>query len=372
MEYSDKNGHAYKYNAWCKTDTIKGETFTFLWSISDFSSRTEENGEVLNSEEFTIKGPDNKITKWRGQIYPRGSSQDFIDNCSVFLQKLSAEEEVHASYVLSFLNTNKEKQRIKKLPVTKFSVGENKRWGWCLYNRRSDLSQPDDILTLFFDITIIGETKNSIEFMYNVEEKCPALTENYHRRQLSQDFETHFLSKEHSDVIIKCGDKLYDCHKFILTSRSPVFKSMIESDMKEKISGEVEIKNMDHDVLEDLLKYIYSGVAPKVDKLTQGLLTAADQYHLEQLKELCELKLCSRLDISNCIELLILGDLHNAQKLKAKALEFVSKNMQKMKPSEWKQSFIAHPALMAEVMERVLPKNDDEEDTAEIKKRTAS
>ena len=117
--------------------------------------------------------------------------------------------------------------------------------------------------------------------------------------------------------------------------------------MKEKMSGEIDIKNMDHEVLDDLLKYIYSGVAPNIDAHSQKLFAAADQYQLEKLKELCELKLCSRFDVSNCIDLLILGDLYNAQKLKAAALKFVSKNLHKMKTSEWEQSFIARPALMA-------------------------
>ena len=162
---------------------------------------------------------------------------------------------------------------------------------------------------------------------------------------------------------------MFDCHKVILASRSQVFKTMLEADMKEKMSGEIEIKNMDHEVLDDLLKYIYSGVAPNIEAHSQKLFAAADQYQLEKLKELCELKLCSRFDVSNCIDLLIFGDLYNAQKLKTSALEFVSRNIHKMKISEWKQSLIPHPALMAEVMEMMMPKNDDENDSLENKKR---
>ena len=228
--------------------------------------------------------------------------------------------------------------------------------------------QMHDILTLVLEITIMGKTTKSIEFT-NSGEKYLALNENYHQKQLKRDFQTLFLSKDHADVIIRCGDKVFDCHKNILASRSQVFKTMLEADMKEKMSGEIEIKNMDHEVLDDLLKYIYSGVAPNIDAHSQKLFAAADLYQLEKLKELCELKLCSRLDVSNCIDLLNFGDLHNAQKLKAAALEFVSRNLHKMKTSEWKQSLIANPALMAEVMERMMPKNDDENDSLENKKR---
>jgi len=371
MDNSDKNCLPYNSDALCKTDFIKSEKYTFMWSISDFSKRPEKCGELITSEEFSLKGPDDKITKWFAEVYPRGIKEGCVDFVSVYLTKQTVLEEVDAHCVLYSLGVNGVKEKIVELnDVRKFDVGENKGWGWDKAIKRSDLHAPDDIRTLFLEITIFGKTKKSIEFA-NTGIRCVAFNENFHHKQLAHDFEALFLSKDQSDIKIKCGEKVFDCHKIILTSRSLVFKSMIESDMKEKVNGEVEIKNMDHDVLEDLLKYIYSGVAPSIDALAQGLLAAADQYHLEQLKELCELKLCSRLDISNCIALLILGDLHSAPKLKAASLEFVSKNMQKMKTSEWKQSLIAYPALVLEVMERLLPKNVDENDTTEMKKRAA-
>jgi len=373
MEQSDQVSLPFKYNALCKTDIMESDKYTFVWRISKFSSRTEKYGEVLNSEEFTIKGPDDKITKWRVQLYPRGDKEGTNDHVSLFLKKLTTEAEVNANYVLSYLDANKVKRKIKELGVTKFESGKITNWGWGEVIDRRDLSlyTPDDILTLVLDITILGETKKSIEFT-NSGEKYFALNENYHQKQLERDFQTLFLSKAHADVIVRCGDKVFDCHKVILASRSQVFKTMLEADMKEKMSGEIEIKNMDHEVLDDLLKYIYSGVAPNIDAHSQKLFAAADQYQLEKLKELCELKLCSRFDVSNCIDLLILGDLYNAQKLKASALEFVSRNIHKMKISEWKQSLIPHPALMAEVMAMMMPKNDDEDDSAENKKRAAS
>jgi len=375
MNQSDQICLPFRYNALCKTDIMESDKYTFVWRISQFSSRTEKYGEVLNSEEFTIKGPDDKITKWRVQLYPRGDKEGANDHVSLFLKKLTTEAEVNANYVLSYLDANKVKRKIKELGVTKFESGKITNWGWGEVIDRRDLYlyTPDDILTLILEITIMGKTKKSIEFT-NSGEKYLALNENYHQKQLKRDFQTLFLSKDHADVIIRCGDKVFDCHKIILASRSQVFKTMLEADMKEKMSGEIEIKNMDHEVLDDLLKYIYSGVAPNIDAHSQKLFAAADQYQLEQLKELCELKLCSRFDVSNCIDLLILGDLYNAQKLKASALEFVSRNIHKMKISEWKQSLIPHPALMAEVMAMMMPKNanDDENDAAEIKKRAAS
>ena len=62
--------------------------------------------------------------------------------------------------------------------------------------------------------------------------------------------------------------------------------------------------------------------------LAHCLLIAADQYDLAGLKLLCEKALCSSLRIGNCLELLVLADLHNADILKPFVTEFVVANAQ--------------------------------------------
>merc|ERR1719481_303442 len=222
----------------------------------------------------------------------------------------------------------------------------------------------DGPLTLIFKIAVLGATKksvgvvnqHSIEEVLNHSVTFDALSKNYHQGQLSQDFGLLFTSNEYADVTIVCDDKTFKCHKIILASRSPVFKTMFDADMKEKEAGSVEIKNMTPEVLENMLKYIYTSEAPDIDALTQELLAAAEQYQLEKLKELCEAKLCSKVDVENCIEILILADLYQAPMLKETALKFVTNNIGKMNASEWKKTLIAYPALFVEVMEMIIPK----------------
>ena len=59
-----------------------------------------------------------------------------------------------------------------------------------------------------------------------------------------------------------------------------------------------------------MLLYIYTGNTPNLNKLAGDLLGAAEQYQLEMLKNICEEKLCSSLEISNSVNHLILGDLY--------------------------------------------------------------
>jgi len=362
MSYSEHNSLPYKFDLMCKTDILESDKYTFVWRISKFSLRTEKNGEVMVSDDFTIKGPHEKITKWKVELYPKGKREDARGYVSVFLHNNSAEDVV-ANYVVSTLDAKENKQKIFENVMKFRKFGYNGKdglngWGSNKAIAIRELAQhtPDDILTLFFEVTVLGEeSTNSSENSAEIA----ALTPNYHQKQLVLDLDSALVSKNHCDVIIKCGEKEFDCHQIILTSRSPVLATMLrikqESSRKEKGKVCVEIKDMNLAVFEDLLKYIYTGNSPNVDSHVEELFAAADRYELEQLKELCEVKLCSRLAISNCIDLLILADLHRGQTLRAAALQYVSKNIHKIKACDWQESLIANPTLMAEVMVQVLP-----------------
>jgi len=355
MDQREQTCLPYKYDAMCKTDLLESDKFTFVWRISKFSLRTEKNGEAMYSDDFTIKGPREKITKWHVELYPRGKIGDALEYVSVFLQNKTAVEVV-ANCVVSTLDANKVKQKIFE-NLTKFRrqgiMGSNK----ALSRNKIVKHTPDDILTLFVEVTVLGEeSTNSSEHSQDLNQNG-VLSPQYHQNQLVQDLDSALLSKNHSDVTVECDGKEFHCHQVILTTRSPVFQTMLESSKKEKEKRTVEVNDMNFEVLEDLLKYIYTGHAPNVDDHVEELFAAAERYQLDKLKELCEVKLCSRLEITNCVDLLILGNLHNGQILKTAALEYVSKSIHKNNTCDWKETLIAHPDLMAEVMLTILPNN---------------
>jgi len=331
----------------------ESDKLTFVWK--NINSRKGD----YRSKEFTIKGPGGKISSRRVKVYftyPNFSAR----KVEVVLQNLS-DEDFLINCTVSTLDP------IKK-PIHSWEMYEVKS--------KSSIGHPNLFespghlnngpLTLIFEITVLGATKksvgvvnqHSIEEVLNQSVEHDAFSKNYHQGQLSQDFGLLFTSSEYADITIVCGDKTFKCHKIILASRSPVFKTMFDADMKEKEAGSVEIKNMTPEVLENMLKYIYTSEAPDIDTLTQELFAAAEQYQLEKLKELCEAKLCSKIEVANCIEILVLADLYQATTLKVTALKFVADNIGNMDASEWKKTLIAYPTLLVEVMEMIISNNN--------------
>ena len=80
------------------------------------------------------------------------------------------------------------------------------------------------------------------------------------------------------------------------------------------------------------------------------LLAAAEKYQLNCLKEVCEDYLCSTLEVDNSIASLVLGDMHQAFKLRRIALRMVARNLTTIVPTEeYKDLVKNHPVLVAEI-----------------------
>ena len=93
-----------------------------------------------------------------------------------------------------------------------------------------------------------------------------------------------------------------------------------------------------------------------IDKYGRELLAVAEKYQLLKLKTCCEEYLSGTLDVENCIDLLLLGDLNQAKTLKETALEFFSKNLSSFKEGDWKKRLKDYPILAIEVMECLFSK----------------
>ena len=162
-----------------------------------------------------------------------------------------------------------------------------------------------------------------------------------------------------SDIQIEVGDKLFRAHRAVLASRSSVFHKMFEIDMKEKEEGRVKISDIKHDVMSDLLAYIYTGCAPQIKSHTEDLLLAADKYHIPDLVSLCEDELRSNLTPTNVAEVVLLADSLQlgSSKSKETCIYFIKENAEEVYKSEsWKKLKESSLELAVEITEAVVLK----------------
>ncbi|CAG2168212.1 unnamed protein product, partial [Oppiella nova] len=225
---------------------------------------------------------------------------------------------------------------------------QGKDWGFKKFIRRDFLLDeangllPDDKLTLYCEVSVVADSVNISGQNNSIQFKVPEC-------RLSDDLSILFESQKFSDVLLVVNGREYYAHKAILAARSPVFAAMFEHEMEEKKQNKVEITDMDHEVLREMLRFIYTGKATNLEKMDADLLAAADKYDLERLKVMCEESLCSNLSVETAAEVLILADMHSANQLKAHAIEYINTHATDiMETQGWKTMINRQPHLIAE------------------------
>lgn len=105
---------------------------------------------------------------------------------------------------------------------------------------------------------------------------------------LVEDIKQLYSSHEQSDFILKCNRRKFPVHKLILAARSDYFAAMFRSGMKETNEGSAEIKDIEPDILEQALNYMYSGSLCVISLETlRKIYAAADRFGIESLKTKC-------------------------------------------------------------------------------------
>ncbi|KAL6953828.1 hypothetical protein U1Q18_046958 [Sarracenia purpurea var. burkii] len=209
-----------------------------------------------------------------------------------------------------------------------------------------DYLLPDDKLTIFCEIThyIPSSTSNQLNSV-----TVPPFVSNINR--LSEDLGSALKSSKFADVTIKVNGTEYPVHRTILAARSAVFSAMFEPNgMQESENNRIDVTDIREDVMEEMLRYIYTGNVGKLDELADDLFKAADKYDLGELKALCEIFLNDDLSVDNAASTLALADLHRAYDLKSKTMDYIVLNFNKVKDTEgWKTLAGSRNDLLNEV-----------------------
>ncbi|XP_015604186.1 speckle-type POZ protein isoform X2 [Cephus cinctus] len=330
---------------WCYTQ-VKVVKFSYMWTINNFSFCREEMGEVLKSSTFSA-GANDKL-KWCLRVNPKGLDEESKDYLSLYLLLVSCNKsEVRAKFKFSILNAKREETKAMESQRA-YRFVQGKDWGFKKFIRRDFLLDeangllPDDKLTIFCEVSVVADSVNISGQSNTIQFKVPEC-------RLPDDLGLLFENQKFSDVTLTVCGREFQAHKAILAARSPVFSAMFEHEMEERKQNRVDITDVDHEVLREMLRFIYTGKAANLEKMADDLLAAADKYALERLKVMCEEALCTSLAIENAADILILADLHSADQLKAQAIDFINTHATDvMDTAGFKSMVNSHPHLIAE------------------------
>uniref|UniRef100_G1QB14 Speckle type BTB/POZ protein n=1 Tax=Myotis lucifugus TaxID=59463 RepID=G1QB14_MYOLU len=332
--------------SWCYTE-IKVVKSSHMWTISNFSFCRQEVGEVIQSSTFSSEANDQ--LKWCLRVYPKGVGEETKDYLSLYLFLVSSPKHTFwAKFKFSILNDKGEVTKaVKSKGAYRFVQGKD--WGFKKFIRRDvfldeDSSLlPDDKLTLLCEVSVV---QDSFTISGQNTKKMVKVPEC----QLTDELGGLWENSWFTDCCFCVAGQEFQAHKAILAARSPVFRAMFAHAMDKSKKNRVEIIDMEPGVFKEMMCFIYTGKAPNLDKMADGLLAAADKYALERLKVLCEEALSRQLSEENAAEMLTLADLHSADQLKTQAVDFINSHAEDVLETQgWQTMVTSYPHLVAEV-----------------------
>ena len=151
------------------------------------------------------------------------------------------------------------------------------------------------------------------------------------------------------------AEKEIQAHKFIMSARSPIFAAMFQHESKEAALNRFNIADIQPDVFETLVRFIYIDKVDLTFEMSKSLLAVSKRYQLALLQWKCQAFLAQNLSINNCCEALMLADVHGAADLKKDSVNFIRiSSNEVVKTDGWNEMKISRPGLVLEIVDQLL------------------
>jgi speckle-type POZ protein len=302
-----------------------------ILKITGYSlTKATPTGHALDSYQFTMCG-----YRWRIRYYPNGDHADCSDYISLFLMlDEPAVKEVKTRSRIRFVDSDStEGEDPWSLSSSNVEIfdGQNQSWGRSMFVKKQDLDKSthlvDDSFTVRCDLDVINEfctdETSSPDFV-----SVPPSDLNLHLRRLLE-------TGEGSDVVFQVAGVTFAAHRWLLASRSLVFRAELFGSMKDgnkrhRTEDVIRVDGMEAQVFRALLHFAYTDMLlpetktrEEEDTMCQQLLVAADRYGLKRLKLMNEEKLCKHINVSTVGKILALAEQHHCHGLKKACLHFL-------------------------------------------------
>ena len=149
-----------------------------------------------------------------------------------------------------------------------------------------------------------------------------------HRQELLERLDILRNNDSFCDVTIAVKDKEFKAHRAVLAAASPFFLTLLTSNMKESNEQliKVELEEATETVMEDALKYLYTGNVTVVEERAHNLIATANFLLLPSLKTMVGNVLKETVSTENCVFNYYFADKYECVELKEKCREVINTN----------------------------------------------
>ncbi|CAH8873805.1 unnamed protein product [Trichobilharzia szidati] len=140
-----------------------------------------------------------------------------------------------------------------------------------------------------------------------------------------------------TDVILCAGEEELPCHKAVLAASSAYFLAMFSSPYKEQQTSRVTLDYISPWALRRLLDFVYLGILEITEATVQDVFLAASLLDYPVAVKACVEFMKSHLDITNCLGIEALAEMHNLTDLAQSSHKLAVENFSSLllESSEW-------------------------------------
>ena len=154
------------------------------------------------------------------------------------------------------------------------------------------------------------------------------------------------------DVVLKIGDEHIPTHRAVLAACSPYFYAMFTSDLVESRQKVVTMKDIDANIVQQLVDFAYTGKVEVNVENVQSILATASWVQFHEVRELCCQFLETQLDPSNCLGIRKFTEAHGCVNFLQVVDNFVLENFREVLKSE------EYALLPCELLIKVISSDD--------------
>ena len=127
-------------------------------------------------------------------------------------------------------------------------------------------------------------------------------------------------------TLVTKDDKEFKAHRNVLSAASPFFLKLLQSDMKENREGIVRFEEISGAVMEDVLKFIYTGSVEVIQENVEDLIATANYLLIPGLKTVSERFLEEQMSESNCVSTFYFAEMYQCDELITSSTKFIHAN----------------------------------------------
>lgn len=135
------------------------------------------------------------------------------------------------------------------------------------------------------------------------------------------------------DVVLKVGSCEFAAHRAVLSASCAFFEGLFASGLNEKEQYRIVLEELEEDIMEDLMTYLYTGEVDLTQTNVRNILQAANFLLLTKLKEMAACFMESEINILNCVDTFQFADFFDCLDLKTEALRLIHLHLDELSRS---------------------------------------